>query len=119
MAIYLADPSQTKAEHFHAKIHERVAGEKATKQIDQHQRAQMFARRACTESRLEQGWQYLAEMAVSRDLKGTGMFLSWVVNDISVEEWRDIEELKLAKSWKGEVGKLAKQWYTARLEQVA
>lgn len=77
----------------------------------------MFACSVCTESRLEQGWQYLAEMGVTQDGRGTGTFLSWVVNDIDAEEWREIEALKLRKSWKREARKLAKEWYAARLKE--
>ncbi|KAK5117079.1 hypothetical protein LTR85_009010 [Meristemomyces frigidus] len=78
-------------------------------------KAIVFAIEACTDERLEQGWQYLQEMGVQQSMKGMGTLLSWVTKDIEVEEKTEIEEMKLGKAWKGEVSNIAKPWYERRM----
>ena len=78
-------------------------------------RQKAFAAAVCTESRLEQGWQYLLEMRLERSMKALPDFLRWMVGDIEVEEKREIEELKLGGAWK-EIGRMAKQWFESKLK---
>ena len=84
---------------------------------DAREKARLFAESVCTEPRLEQGWQYLAEMGIERSMMGLGAYLSWVVKDIAVEEKSEIEELGVEKLWKGEVSRIAKEWYLRRLKE--
>lgn len=70
-----------------------------------------------SEQRLEQSLEYMREHGIQRTKKGMGPFLKWVQNDIAVEEKGYIAEHEVdLPMLRIEVAKLAKPWYTARLE---
>ncbi|KAH7380220.1 hypothetical protein DE146DRAFT_681986 [Phaeosphaeria sp. MPI-PUGE-AT-0046c] len=70
-----------------------------------------------SEQRLEQGLEYMREHGIQPTKKGMGPFLKWVQNDIAVEEKGYIAEHGVdAPTLRIEVAKIAKPWYTARLE---
>ncbi|KAJ8119131.1 hypothetical protein OPT61_g16 [Boeremia exigua] len=45
-----------------------------------------------TEERMQQGWAFLAEVGVKRDMKGLARFLKWVQSDVLIEEKGYIED---------------------------
>lgn len=79
-------------------------------------RVQDFVRKVVTESRLQQGYDYLVEMGMAVDKTSTGKFLSWVGQDVQRECEIDLQESGLV--WK-DVAKLvnatAAQWYAAKV----
>jgi hypothetical protein len=78
--------------------------------------AAAFAARVVTEVRLEQAWDYLAEMGIKRDNTATGQFLKWLCNDVRVEEKTEIETRGIdGKALNGAIGKLAKPWFLGRV----
>ncbi|KAL1636964.1 hypothetical protein SLS58_009571 [Diplodia intermedia] len=110
---------KTKAEDFEGgRPRRRDPNEQAPARDEVKERVvEAFLRRACYQGRLEQGWDYLREMHVERDVKGLGRFLSWVLDDIQVEEKEEIAELKLSGSWKKGAINLARTWYLRQLEK--
>ena len=86
-------------------------------QLDLRDRAKAFVAATCTPPRMEQGWQYLAEMGIEQSMKGMGAFLKWIVSDIEVEEKREIAEEKLGNAWKAEVSRMAKGWFETRVRE--
>jgi hypothetical protein len=79
-------------------------------------KAAAFAERVVTEVRLEQAWDYLAEMGITRDKKAIGQFLKWICNDVQVEERTEIEVGGIdGKVLNKEIGVLAKPWYFERV----
>lgn len=78
--------------------------------------AQTAAQSWCGTLRLEQGWDVLRERGIKRDAQGLGAFLTWVQQDILVEEkpsiqLADMDELVLKK----EIARIAKPWYRTRV----
>jgi len=51
-----------------------------------------FVEKVVTDSRLEQGINYLKEMEIPIDIKSTGKYIKWVVNDIRTEEAETMKE---------------------------
>ena len=81
--------------------------------------ARHFARAIVTENRLQQGWDYLEEMQVRRDISGTGRFLKWISEDCFTEEQREIEEANIStQTLKPELCKIAKEWYMIKIKIV-
>ncbi|KAL1629244.1 hypothetical protein SLS56_005467 [Neofusicoccum ribis] len=79
--------------------------------------AAAFARAACHERRLEQGWDYLREMHIPRDMTGLSRFMAWVIGDVEVEERSEIGELGVEKVWEKEAFRIGKGWYVRRLAE--
>lgn len=77
-----------------------------------------FADAAVTEHRLEQGWAYLDEMDIKREMKFVKSFLEWVVGDVEVEEKGEIETLGIDKAMlKKSVEVIGRKWYIARVKK--
>lgn len=111
---------KTKVEDFEGRAARKNG--KAAKPLDELEKeaaAKAFAERACHERRLEQGWDYLREVHVERDMKGMQMFLSWVAGDVEVEEKEDIAEPKLGKRWRILVSRMARECYLGQLKEHA
>lgn len=91
--------------------------EKTAAQKDTAARAGMFASAVVTENRLEQGWGYLDEMKMGRDVRSTGAFLKWVLNDCLTEEKLQMEELKLGpQDVRSSISARAKAWYQMKAD---
>ena len=81
--------------------------------------AKNFAEAAVTVNRLEQGWAYLEEMGIERDMKGIGAFMKWVIHDVEVEERTEIEEMLINQALlKKTMTAMCKSWYMKRLDQM-
>lgn len=79
--------------------------------------AKNFAEAAVTVNRLEQGWAYLEEMGIKRDMKGMGAFMKWVIHDVEVEERREIEEMVISQALlKKNMTAMCKAWYMKKLD---
>ncbi len=76
-----------------------------------------FANTYVTEARLEQGLFYLEnELELEADIKNTGKFISWVVNDIMKEEHDSIIANNInVKKLSGAIGNIARQWYIRKI----
>ncbi|KAF2814741.1 uncharacterized protein BDZ99DRAFT_458733 [Mytilinidion resinicola] len=69
----------------------------------------------CSEGRLEQAWDYLRETGKERNIKGLGLFLKWIVEDILVEERWDMEQLGVQPGLlKKAIADIAKPWYIGK-----
>jgi hypothetical protein len=89
---------------------------KAAEREAQKGKAGAFAERVVTDVRLEQAWDYLAEMDIKREVASVGEFLKWINNDVKIEEKTEIKERGIDVKILGmEIGKLAKPWYLARV----
>lgn len=83
------------------------------------ERIRIFAQAIVTENRMEQGWGYLREMRVARDMKGISRFLKWVVEDCLREEKRDMEEGDIKEqNLKPAIVGIAKSWYKAKVDSL-
>lgn len=70
----------------------------------------------CTMERLQQGWDYLGEVGVLKDMKALGRFLRWIQGDILVEEQAYVEENKVDEGMlRISIAKIAKVWYIRRV----
>jgi hypothetical protein len=79
--------------------------------------AAAVAKMWCSDQRMGQGLDYMEEKGIKRNMKGLTQYLSWVQNDILIEEKGYIAEHKIdVPSLKIEIAKIAKPWYTDRLE---
>ncbi len=76
-----------------------------------------FANTYVTEARLEQGLSYLEnELELEADIKNTGKFISWVVNDIMKEEHDSIIANNInVKKLSGAIGNIARQWFIHKI----
>ncbi|TVY84982.1 hypothetical protein LSUE1_G003831 [Lachnellula suecica] len=82
------------------------------------EKAQNFAEAAVTNNRLEQGWGYLEEMGIKRDMKGLAQFMKWISNDVEVEERLEIQKLEIKlKLLRAQMASTSKAWYLERLKQ--
>ncbi|KAJ4364929.1 hypothetical protein N0V95_000576 [Ascochyta clinopodiicola] len=71
----------------------------------------------CTEERLQQGWRFLEEVGMLRDMKGLGRFLKWIQSDILTEEKGYIEDNMLDEGMlRISIAKIAKIWYMRHVE---
>lgn len=76
-----------------------------------------FVEYAVTESRLQQGIDYLKEQNIPISMKSTGDFLRWIVNDIQKEESDTIEENGfIEKKLNPLISIKAKTWYFNNIE---
>lgn len=86
---------------------------------DNNSRVKSFAEAVVTEIRMEQGWGYLKEMRVARNMKGLGKFLKWVVEDCLREEKRDMEEADIKEqNLKPAIVEIARLWYKTKVDSV-
>lgn len=86
---------------------------------DNDGRSKSFAKAIVTENRMEQGWGYLIEMGITRDMKELGRFLKWVVEDCLREEKRDMEEADIKEqNLKPAIVDIARRWYKAKVDSV-
>jgi hypothetical protein len=70
----------------------------------------------CTRERLQQGWDYLKEIRMKRDMKALGTYLKWMQNDILVEEKGCIEEQGVDEGMlRVGIAKIARLWYLQRV----
>jgi hypothetical protein len=79
--------------------------------------AKNFAEAAVTENRLEQGWGYLEEVGIERDMKGIGAFMEWVMHDVEVEERMEIEKMEINQALlEKKMANMCKDWYMKKLD---
>ncbi len=65
---------------------------------------------------MQQGWDYLTEIGVKRDMKGLGRFLKWLQDDVLLEEKGYIEEHSVNEGMlRIGIAKIAKIWYIRRV----
>ena len=70
----------------------------------------------CTEERLQQGWDFLEEVGVKRNMKELGRFLRWVQSDIMTEERAYVEENGVDEGMlRVGIAKIARVWYMRRV----
>jgi hypothetical protein len=70
----------------------------------------------CTDERLQQGWDYLEEVSVQRNMKALGRYLRWVQGDILVEEKGHIDEYNIDEGiLRISIARIAKAWYIRRV----
>ncbi|KAL9006127.1 MAG: hypothetical protein Q9188_001096, partial [Gyalolechia gomerana] len=86
---------------------------------DNWEREDNFATAVMTVQRLQQGWEYLRQMGVTRDKAATCKFVAWITNDALTEEegeraTKQIGRVKLKASIKSN----AVAWYKKRLTEV-
>ena len=83
--------------------------------VDQQEKrdaADAVAKIWCTEERLQQGWDFLKEIGVERDMKGLRRYLKWVQDDVLTEEKAYIEENGFDEVMlKISIAKIARVWY--------
>lgn len=83
--------------------------------VERSARAKQFAEVICSEARMEQAWDYLRETGLEQSKKSMGSFLSWLWNDIEVEEKVEIQEADVGSDYKVEGARIAKTWFLAKL----
>ncbi|KAF3047126.1 hypothetical protein E8E12_011370 [Didymella heteroderae] len=70
----------------------------------------------CTRERLQQGWDYLKEVGMKRDVTSLSAYLKWVQNDILVEEKGFIQEQAIDGGMLPVgIAKIARLWYIQRV----
>ncbi len=75
-----------------------------------------FVNYAVTENRLEQGITFFNENNIKVDMKSTGRFLGWVINDILKEESDTIKNNNFDnKKIKSAISKKARTWFLNRI----
>lgn len=75
-----------------------------------------FVEQVVTGNRLQQGIDYMNEMDIATDIKHTGDFIKWVVNDVHKEESDLIEAKGFDKKLVNQaVAKIAKAYYFEKL----
>lgn len=85
---------------------------------ENRQRTDNFAKAVVTDARLEQGWEYLKETGVTRNLAATGKFVAWITNDVVLEEEKEMVQKDIAKcKLKPAVKAIAKVWYKEKLTE--
>lgn len=76
-----------------------------------------FSEMVVTEGRLEQGWNYLAEMGHVQDRTSTSHFIRWIIGDISSEESDLMSDKQVtAKDFSKLVATPARNWFFKRIE---
>jgi len=75
-----------------------------------------FVEKTVTEERLMQGWNHLHENKLFDYEKSTGIFLSWIFNDIMKEEGDTLEASGLGrKDFSGIAAKKSRNWYLQKV----
>jgi hypothetical protein len=78
--------------------------------------AKVFAEGTVTEARLDQAFHYLLETRTVPNEQADMKFVSWLVNDVEVEECNEIAEMKINKEFlREEVKKVGQMWYFEKL----
>lgn len=86
-------------------------------EIENLDRVRNFAQAIVTENRLQQGWDYLEETRVKRNMSSVGHFLRWLTQDCLIEEQREMAEANIEKQkLKPEIVRIAKVWYKGKVE---
>lgn len=84
------------------------------------ERAQEFAKQVTTVNRMQQGWDYLSEMKIPKDVTRTRDFLSWLVEDCLTEEALEIAVAKIDQDkLKSAVSLIGTDWYKAKVDSRA
>lgn len=87
----------------------------SSSEAEKRDAAAVLAKAWCSVMRMEQGWDYLREKGIVRNMRGIGEFLKWVQHDIEVEEAGSIEEHKIDRQMlRLEIVGIAKPWYLER-----
>ncbi|KAL8942404.1 MAG: hypothetical protein Q9216_001668 [Gyalolechia sp. 2 TL-2023] len=85
---------------------------------DNWEREDNFATAVVTQQRLQQGWEYLREMSVTRDRAATGKYVAWIINDILTEEEGEIATKQIGRvKLKASIKSIAVAWYKKRLAE--
>ncbi|KAF4628855.1 hypothetical protein G7Y89_g9297 [Cudoniella acicularis] len=80
-------------------------------------KANEFAQAVVTKNRLQQGWDYMSEMRIRRDMKGIAVYIKWMWEDVNAEEKEEMERLEVDKDiLQKKVVWLSKEWYLQKLE---
>jgi hypothetical protein len=78
-----------------------------------------FVKYACTENRMLQGLEYLAEQGYNVEPKSTPYFLRWIVGDIHKEEDDVIDNMRIngidVKMINRELSNFARKWFFKRI----
>ncbi|USP78082.1 hypothetical protein yc1106_05356 [Curvularia clavata] len=94
---------------------EKNIGDREDKEA-RRKEAEKAAQSWCGTLRLEQGWDVLREKGIKRDAQGLGAFLTWVQQDILIEEKTIIQHVEMDEVMlKKEIAKIARPWYKARV----
>lgn len=81
-------------------------------------RAHFYAERVVNEMRLQQGWDYLAEMGLEKDMKSVGPYLKWLWSDVEVEEKKEMESEGIDKDLlKKEITFIGKKWFIEKVRE--
>lgn len=79
-----------------------------------------FATAVMTVQRLQQGWEYLREMGVTRDEAATCKFVAWITNDVLTEEEGEMATKQIGRvKLKASIKSIAVAWYKKRLTEVS
>lgn len=91
---------------------------KVDERLEDKEKLAAFADAVVTESRLEQGWQYLEELGASKDVTSIGVFVRWLVADCIKEEREEIKEKGVdEKKLRGAIAGKGSVWFKKRLEE--
>lgn len=83
---------------------------------EQREAADRLAAVWCTEERLQQGWDYLGEVGVKREMKALRTYLVCVQNDVCKEEKAGIEERGVDVGvLRAGIARIARAWYIRRV----
>jgi hypothetical protein len=89
----------------------------ASPNIEHIENIKKFVGYAVTESRLNQGLDYLREQHLEIDTKNTGAFLKWISNDVMKEESDTMSANGLDIKHVGSaLSKKAREWFMNHLE---
>ena len=109
---------KTKADSFAVSHSEKLP--KSATAIENEKRVENFAKAVVTEMRLEQGWQYMREVGLVREMRNVGAFLKWIVEDVIAEEQGEMERVGVGKlALKPAVVGIAKRWYEVKVKKEA
>ncbi len=104
------------AKSGNAKIHGKSKVKLASVDAEKVASVSEFVESVVTESRLNQGVEYLREQHLPLDQTSTGAFLKWIVNDVMKEEADTMEaSLLTAKDVNGHISKKAREWFFAQI----
>ncbi|KAI4127162.1 MAG: hypothetical protein LQ338_003339 [Usnochroma carphineum] len=87
---------------------------------ENREREDNFAKAVVTERRLEQGWEYLRETGVTRNLAATGRFVAWITSDVLVEEEQEMAQNQIHKGkLRPSIKSIAEAWYKRKLSEAS
>lgn len=115
-----ADPKywfKDKGEEHRNPTTDDLVQNKSARKADLKTKAKMFAERALKESRMEQAWDYLREMGITRDKAGVEEFNKWLCKDVLTEEKTQIKVMQVEVNMlRNAIGVIGTQWYMDKLE---